>query len=111
MRTILCTISVLAVTMLASSLAVEAKSETECRPEARQATGDSQGLDFERALAGCMLDNSPKASAPAAVIIQKTEQPSNIENTEEPTVAFPASQGASSGTWVRVSPNRWTLKR
>ena len=51
------------------------------------------------------------ASAPAAVIIQKTEQPSNIENTEQPTVAFPASQGVSSGTWVRVSPNRWTLKR
>jgi hypothetical protein len=104
-------LSALAVMMLANSLAAEAKSETECRPEARQATGDSQGLDFERALVGCMLDNSPQVKAPAAVIIQKTEEPTVIEKTEQPTVAFPANEGGSAGTWVRVSPHRWTLKR
>jgi hypothetical protein len=96
---------------MANSLAMEAKSETECRTEAQRITGEIQGLDFTQALSACML-NSPRAvSPPAAVIIQKTEEPTVIEKTEQPTVAFPASQGASSGTWVRVSPNRWTLKR
>ena len=111
MRNILCTISALVVTMLANSLAAEAKSETLCRAEIRETTGNSQGLDFEQALAACMLDNSPRVKAPAAVIIQKTEEPAVIEKTEKPTVAFSGSQGASSGTWVRVSPNRWTLKQ
>jgi hypothetical protein len=111
MRTILCTISGLAVTMLANSLGVEAKSETECRAEAQSITGEIQGLDFTRALTACML-NSPRAvSPPAAVVIEKTEQPTVIEETEQPVVAFPASKGVSSGTWVRLSPNRWTLKR
>ena len=103
-------LSVLAVTMLADSLAAEAKSETECRASARQATSEIEGLDFEQALAGCMLDNS-RVSPPAAVVIEKTEEPTVIENTEQPTVALPTSQQVPSGTWVRVSPNRWVLRR
>jgi hypothetical protein len=103
-------LSVLAVTMLADTLAAEAKSETECRASVRQATGEIEGLDFEQALAGCMLDSS-RVSAPAAVVIEKTEEPTVIENTAQPTVAFQASKQVPSGTWVRVSPNRWVLKR
>lgn len=111
MRNIVCTISVLAVTMLTDSLAAEAESETVCRARIRETTGGNQGLDFEQALAACMLDNSPHVKAPAAVIIQKTEEPAVIEKTEKPTVGFSGSQGASSGTWVRVSPNRWVLMK
>jgi hypothetical protein len=96
---------------LADSLAAEAKSETECRASVRQATGEIEGLNFEQALAGCMLDNSRSVSPPAAVVIEKTEEPTVIENTEQPTVALPTSQQAPSGTWVRVSPHRWVLKR
>jgi len=104
-------LSVLAVTMLANSLAAEAQSETQCRDEARRITGEIQGLDFTQALTGCMLDSSRYVSPPAAVAIEQTEQPTVIEKTEQPTVAFPASQRVSSGTWVRVSAHRWTLKR
>ena len=101
MRTMLFTISALAFVALASSVA-EAKSETQCRAEARDVTGDIQGLDFEQALAGCMLDNSRQVKAPAALIIEESPQPA---------VAFAGSRQVSSGTWVRISAHRWTLKR
>ena len=100
MRTILF-ISVLAVPVLASSLA-EAKSETQCRAEARQETGDIQGLDFTQALTACMLDNSRQVQAPEVVVIEESAQP---------VVVFAKSQHVSSGTWVRVSAHRWMLKR
>ena len=100
MRTILF-ISVLAVPVLASSLA-EAKSETQCRDEARQETGDIQGLDFTQALTACMLDNSRWVQAPEAVV---------IEESAKPVVVFAKSRHVPSGTWVRVSAHRWMLTR
>jgi hypothetical protein len=66
-------LSVFAATMLANSLAAEAQSETQCRAEARQATGEVEGLDFEQALAGCMLDNSR-----AAVVIERRAKGSRL---------------------------------
>jgi hypothetical protein len=97
----LTTLSVLAVTMLANSLAAEAKSETDCRASVRHATGEIEGLDFEQALTGCMLD-SRRYVSPATPVV--------IEETEQPTVALPTSPQMSSGPWVRVSPNRWLLR-
>jgi hypothetical protein len=100
MRTLLF-ISALAVPMLASSLAL-AKSETQCRVEARQETGEIQGLDFTQALTACMLDSSPRTQVPEVSVVVESPQPD---------VAFTKSQHLSSGTWVRVSPYRWMLKR
>jgi len=94
-------ISALAIPILASSLA-EAKSETQCRVEARQETGEIQGLDFTQALTACMLDNSPRVQAPQVLVIEESTQPA---------VAFAKSRQVSSGTWVRVSAHRWILKR
>jgi hypothetical protein len=100
MRTILF-IGALAVPVLASSPA-DAKSETQCRAEARQETGDIQGLDFTQAVTACMLDNSHRVQAPEVLVIEESPQPA---------VAFTKSRQVSSGTWVRVSAHRWMLKR
>src|SRR5258707_15495342 len=100
MRTLLF-ISALAVPVLVSSLA-EAKSETQCRAEARQQTGEIQGLDFTQALTACVLDNAPRVQAPPVLV---------IEESRRPAVVFAKSQQVSSGTWVRVSAHRWMLKR
>jgi hypothetical protein len=99
MRTAFLTFTTLVV-MLTSPHAM-AKSEMQCRLEARRITGDIQGLEFTQALTGCMLDTSPRPT-PREITV--------IEEEAQPTVAFSTSRSTPSGTWVRLSPYRWVLR-
>jgi hypothetical protein len=101
MRTTFLALSVFALMVAATSLA-EANSEMQCQAEARQITGEIQGLDYTQALTACKLDNySRPPKAPSVVVIEENAQPD---------VAFSGSRQVSSGNWVRVSPHRWVLR-
>jgi hypothetical protein len=99
MRTTFLTLSVFALIVPASPFA-EAKSEMQCQAEAREVTGEIQGLDYTQAVAACMLDDSQPAKEPSVVIIEKNS----------PEVTFSGSRPVSFGNWVRVSPHRWVIR-
>ena len=101
MRKLSLIVGTCALAAAASSFA-QAKSDMQCTFEARDVTGEYDGLDFTRAKTACLLDTRPAvAVVPEGVLLR----------LPQPEVVFSGTRRISSGTWVRVSPNRWLLKR
>ena len=107
-------ISASAVAMSASIPLVEAS----CWSDVQQARRgiDVYSIEFRQALTACELKNParpvapkapPKATVEIRTINEKTAQP---DKEKEPPSVLSTSQRVSSGTWVRVSPNRWQLQ-
>lgn len=81
--------------------AAEAKTEMQCVLEARAVTGEYDGLEFSQAKTACLLDAAPVVRNGRAVI---------LDEESEPDVVFSSNRRVASGTWMRVSPNRWVLR-
>jgi hypothetical protein len=103
MRTTFMIVGAFGLAVTASS-AAQAKSEMQCVLQARQMTGEYDGLEHSQAKTACMLDTragQEVRTRPEVVILDENPQPD---------VLFSASRRVASGTWVRVSPNRWVLR-
>ena len=80
----------------------QAKSDMQCSREARQVTGELDGLEFTQAKTACLLEPNPWVAV--------GRNPVAVQENPTPEVEFSTSRRVSSGIWVRVSPNRWVLK-
>ena len=102
-------ISAFAVAMSASIPLVNAS----CWDDVQLAGVDVESIEFRQALTACELINLPRPVRPppqTQIRIYDEETAQSDENKEPPTV-ISTTHRVSSGTWVRVSPNRWALQR
>jgi hypothetical protein len=84
---------------------------------------DVYSIEFRQAVTACELTNAPrpmtrppKGTVEIRIIKEEAAQPDKEEAAQpdkegEPPSVISTSQRVSSGTWVRVSPNRWQLQR